>query len=223
MSFLETIGSLVVAAILAGLVGLVVAGFGRRLTGGLDPGRQRQIGYGLFGVVTVLGFVWMLRADRTDRFLASPEAERLANTIWAVLLAVAVSAILFVAANLLFNQAGKSLARFSALMGGVIGFVTFGLLDGNRLIQHIVGRDGLAEALHDVVNANEWTLLLFSMLIAALLFAGLGYAVGWSSATPRRPGATVAWWSVWWPGSCGACSSPTASRSTPPSPCCGPR
>ncbi|MEL7210729.1 MAG: hypothetical protein AAGK32_21245 [Actinomycetota bacterium] len=132
----------------------------------------------VFGVFFLLGLLWMLRADRADRFLASPEAAKLATTLWSVLLAVVASATLFVAANMLFNQAGKSYTRFSALLGGLLGFITFGLLDGNRLIQHLNGRDALGSGLHDIVNANEWTLLVFSIAIGALLIGGLGWAIG---------------------------------------------
>ncbi len=178
MAFLESIGSLLLAAIVGGVAGGIVAGFTKRLGAVLPPSLRSKFPIVVFGVVGVLGFLWMLQAERADRFLASSEAAKLATTIWSVALAVAVSGAVFAAANLLFDQAGKSFSRFSALLGGVIGFIVFGLLDGNRLIQHINGRDTLADALHDVVNANEWTLLIFSILIAAAVGAGLGSAVG---------------------------------------------
>ncbi|MEM9564905.1 MAG: sugar ABC transporter permease [Actinomycetota bacterium] len=186
MEFLETIGSFVLAALVAALFGAVVAGFSRRLASLLPESIRARFPLGVFAVVGVLAFIWMLQADRADRFLASSEAAKLATTLWGVILAVAVSGAVFVAANLLFNQARNSYASFSALLGAVIGFVVFGLLDGNRLIQHVNGRDGLAEALHDVVNANEWTLLLFSLLIAGLLGVGLGSAVGVVRENPER-------------------------------------
>ena len=175
---LETVGSLIIAALCAGLFGLLVAAFARRVTGFLSDSARQLTQRVAFVVFTALGFVWMLRGDRADRFIASPEADKVASTIWGVLLAVGVSAALFVAANVLFNQAGKSYTRFSALLGGLIGFITFGLLDGNRLIQHINGRDGLSSGLHDIVNNSEWTLLLFSILIAVIIGAGLGRAAG---------------------------------------------
>ncbi|MGI9596752.1 MAG: hypothetical protein ACR2QK_11360, partial [Acidimicrobiales bacterium] len=178
MDFLETIGSLIVAALFAGLLGLLVAGFVKRVTGFLDDAVQLRVQQAVLVVVAILGFIWMVRDDRVDRFLASSEAAKLASTIWGVLLAVGISAVVFVAANALYDQAGKSYTRFSTLLGAVIGFVTFGLLDGNRLIQYINGRDALSEALHDVVNANEWTLLLFSMIIGGLMGLGLGYGAG---------------------------------------------
>ena len=181
MEFLEMAGSLIIAALTAALVGLAFAAFAKRLVSVVaagKPTRQLMTQRVVFAVMTVLGFLWMLRADRSDRFLASPEAERLAGTIWSVILAVGVSAALFVAANVLFSQAGKSFPRFSALVGAVVGFVTFGLLDGNRLIQHINGRDALADSLHGIVNANDWTLLASSIVIATLIFAGFGRAAG---------------------------------------------
>jgi len=178
VGFLETIGSLLLSVIVAGMFGGVVAAFSRRIGGLLPEGSRRWFSLGVFGVFGLLALVWMLQADRADRFLASSEAAKLATTLWGVILAVTVSGVVFVAANLLFNQARTSFSRFSALMGGLIGFVTFGLLDGNRLIQHVNGRDGLSESLHDIVNANEWTLLFFSLVIAGLIGAGLGSAIG---------------------------------------------
>ena len=167
-----------VAALVGGFVGLLLGLLAKRIAGFLDDQNRQRVQLGASALFGVLTFIWMLADDRADRFLASSEAAKLAVTIWGVLLAVGVSAAVFVAANLLFAQAGESYGRFSALMGGVLGFITFGLLDGNRLLQHISGRDTLADGIHDVVNANEWTLLLFSMIIAGLIGGGLGYAVG---------------------------------------------
>ncbi|MEL6981801.1 MAG: hypothetical protein AAFO29_05200, partial [Actinomycetota bacterium] len=163
---------------MAGMFGGVVAAFSRRFGSLLPEAVRRYFAPAVFGAFGLIGLVWMLGEDRADRFLASTEAAKLATTLWGVILAVAVSGAVFVAANLLFNQARSSYPRFSALLGGLIGFITFGLLDGNRLIQHVNGRDGLADGLHDIVNANEWTLLFFSLVIAGLLGAGLGSAVG---------------------------------------------
>lgn len=178
MGFLETVGSLIVAASVGGFVGLLLGVLAGRIIKLQDDSSRQKLRLGVGAAVGVLVFIWMLRADRIDRFLESTEAAKLAVTIWGVLLAVGVSAAVFVAANLLFAQAGENYSRFSALMGGVIGFVTFGLLDGNRLIQHINGRDTLADGIHDVFNANEWTLLLFSMVIAGLIGSGLGFVIG---------------------------------------------
>ncbi len=178
MGVLEAIGSVIIAAIVAGLFGGVVTAATRQLGGLLPAGLRSRFPLAVFGVASLVGLIWMLQADRADRFLASPEASKLATTLWGVLLAVTVSGALFVGANLLFNQAGKSYTRFATLLGAVIGFIVFGLLDGNRLIQHINGRDGLATGLHDAVNANEWTLLLFSLIIGAGLGMAIGFAVG---------------------------------------------
>ncbi len=178
MDVLETIGTWVLAAIVAAGVGGLVAGVLRRLGRALPDGVRGWFDRAVFAVVFVLTAIWMLSADRTDRFLATPEAAKVADTLWSVLLAVILSGTVFVAANLLFNQAGKSYTRFSTFLGGVLGFITFGLLDGNRLIQHINGRDGLGEALHDVVNANEWTLLIFSIVVGGLLLGGVGWVAG---------------------------------------------
>ncbi|MEM9133574.1 MAG: sugar ABC transporter permease [Actinomycetota bacterium] len=178
MEVLETVGIWILAAIVAAGVGGLVAGVLRRLGQLLPEGIRGWFDRAVFAVVFVFIGLWMLRDDRSERFLATPEAAKVADTLWSVLLAVILSGTVFVAANLLFNQAGKSYTRFSTFLGGVLGFITFGLLDGNRLIQHVNGRDGLGEALHDIVNANEWTLLIFSIVVGGLLLGGVGWVAG---------------------------------------------
>ncbi len=214
MSVLEAVGRFVVTLLLAGVFGLIIRTFAQRLTGiqesslaqsvykirtrvglgadlkrdeSLDPDYgSRNFAADLLGIAAVvLAFIYLI-GGRTSSFLNSPESSKFASTLWAVILAVTVSAALFVGTNILFNQASKNYTLFKTAIGAVIGFVTFGLLDGNRLIQWVQGRETVADALHDVVNAGSFTLFLFSSLIGAGIFALYGYSYGTPRDEPRR-------------------------------------
>lgn len=143
--------------------------------------------------ITFLGLFDWLQAKvgsdliRMERILVSPEMERIAATIWAVILAVGGSTALFIGANLVFNRTDKHWRQFSAIAGGTIGFVVFGLLDGNRIIQFLGPRDTIAENFHDAVNNGFWTLLISSVVIGALLGYAGGYAVGVSRDDRSKP------------------------------------
>ncbi len=156
----------------------------------LDYGTRNLVADGIGIVATVFGFFYLL-GGRTSSFLNSPESSKFASTLWAVILAVTVSAVLFVGTNILFNQASKNYTLFKTLIGAVIGFVTFGLLDGNRLIQWVQGRETVADGLHGLVNNGSFTLLIFSVLIGAVIFAFYGYSYGTPRDEPRRY-ATIA-------------------------------
>jgi len=136
-------------------------------------------------IAAVFGFFYMI-GGRTSAFLNSPEASKFASTLWAVILAVTVSAMLFVGTNILFNQSSKNYTLFKTMVGAVLGFVTFGLLDGNRLIQWVQGRESVADGLHGIVNNGSFTLLIFSVLIGAAIFALYGYSYGTPRDEPRR-------------------------------------
>lgn len=126
--------------------------------------------------------------NRMERLLFSPEMERVAATVWAVILAVGASTALFVSANLLFDRTAKNWRQFTATAGAIIGFLVFGLLDGNRILQHLGPRDSIASNLHDAVNDGFWTLLVASIVIGSLIGYVAGYAIGVSrddrSTTP---------------------------------------
>ncbi len=157
----------------------------------LDYGTRNLVADGLGIVGLVFVFVYMF-GGRTTSFLNSPESSKFASTLWAVILAVTVSAALFVGTNILFNQASKNYTLFKTMVGAAVGFVTFGLLDGKRLIQWVQGRETIADGLHKVVNNGSFTLLLFSVLIGAAIFGVYGYTYGTPRDEPRRFGIIAA-------------------------------
>ena len=137
--------------------------------------------------VTFIGLFDWLQAkvgspdSRMTRLLQSPEMESVAATVWAVILAVGASTALFVFANLVFDRTDKHWAQFTTIAGAALGFVTFGLLDGNRLLKPQLGYNTRAEvgdSLHEFVNGGFWSLLIASIIIGGFIGYGAGYAVG---------------------------------------------
>ncbi len=127
------------------------------------------------GVLAGIGAVdWLQAFDRVGRALASPEMDKIADTLWAVALAVGGSAAVFVAANMLFDRSGKNWSQFSTAAGAAIGFVLFGVLDGNRLLQILGPRESVATNLHSWINTNETTMMVAGVVAGA----GLGLATG---------------------------------------------
>ncbi len=177
MELLESVGSVcvtvLIAIVLGSLVGTLIT---QPMTFLQDKVRQRSM-LVLAGVVAVPTFIWLVGSD-TDAIIASDEGSKVADTVWGVTIALGASALLFISFNMMFNQVTKSLARFSALLGATIGFVVFGLLDGNRLIQWVGPRDSLANNAHSWVNHGPWTLLIFSLIIAGGVGALAGIIVG---------------------------------------------
>ncbi len=116
--------------------------------------------------------------SRMERLAQSSELESVAATVWAVILAVGGSTALFVLANLLFDRTDKKWSQFTAAAGATIGFIVFGLLDGNRAIQHLGPRDSVATNLHDLINGGFWSLLIVSIIIGSFIGYAAGYAIG---------------------------------------------
>lgn len=125
--------------------------------------------------------------SRMERLLFSPEMERVAATVWAVILAVGASTALFVSANMLMDRTAKHWRQFTTVAGAIIGFVVFGVLDGNRILQHLGPRDDVARELHDAINNGFWTLLLASIVIGAIIGYIAGYAIGVSRDDRSTP------------------------------------
>ncbi len=144
-------------------------------------------------VVTFVGlFDWFQAKvgspqSRAERLFQSLEMESVAATVWAVILAVGASTALFVFANLLFDRTDRKWSQFTTAAGAAIGFVVFGLLDGNRLIQHLGPRESVATNLHDAINGSFWSLLFASIVIGAIIGYGAGYAIGVSRDDRKGP------------------------------------
>jgi ABC-type sugar transport system permease subunit len=97
--------------------------------------------------------------------------EKLIGTLLGVLVAVGASSALWVGTNLIFDQATRDWRRFSALVGGSIGFLFFFLLDGNRLLQVLGPRQAVADGVDTVVNAVPG-------ITTAVLLAIVGWLLG---------------------------------------------
>lgn len=177
MTFLESVGSIGVTILMAGTLGVLCGTLTTQLLSFLSEEARRKTMVAISAAISLLVFVWLVGAD-TDAVIASSEGNKVADTVWGVTIAVGASALLFVAFNMLFNQVTKSFQRFSTGLGAVLGFVLFGLLDGNRLIQWVGPRESVATGIHDVVNHGSWSLLLSSLVIAGVIGALLGLAAG---------------------------------------------
>ncbi len=191
MELLESIGSIAVTLLIATVLGALVGTLITQPMTFLEDGVRKKSMFVIAGVIGIATFFWLIGSD-TDAIIASGEGNKVADTVWGVTLAVGMSALLFIALNMMFNQVTKSFLRFSTALGATMGFVVFGLLDGNRLIQWMGPRDSVAESLHKVVNNGEWTLLIFSLLIAAVIGAIAGVVIGtFKEQIPRTMRITV--------------------------------
>lgn len=95
-------------------------------------------------------------------YLVSPKVR---TTVISVLVAVGVSAVLFVGANVWFNQALKDWRRFGAITGAAAGGAIAIVLTGNRLIGLKVG------------ESDASTLWVFALLV--IILAAVTAAYGW--------------------------------------------
>lgn len=88
------------------------------------------LGFGLLTAITVLD----LLGSALDTDLLPFLSDRLTATITGIVLAVGLSALIFIGANKLFNLAESHFVVFFAVIGGVLTLALFGLLWGNQLI-----------------------------------------------------------------------------------------
>ena len=95
------------------------------------------------------------------RRISRSSSARLVN----VLIAVGAVTFIWVALNLLFNQASIDFSRFSALAWGLLGAALLVVLDGNRALQTIGPRVSVADFVDDVANAQLW--LTIAVLLAS--------------------------------------------------------
>jgi len=100
------------------------------------------------------------------------------ETLLKVVIAVGISVVLFVGANLLFNRVYDRWTLFCTVCGFAVGFAVFALLDGNRLLRELPGRP-LLWALLGGAALGALMLLLSSARYPALR---VPIAVGGSAA-----------------------------------------
>ena len=104
-------------------------------------------------------------------------ASKLLSTLITVVIAVAGSAGLWVAANLLFNQVRPHWNRFSAIIYGICGFVVGAVISGNRLIEGSGEGDGA------LAEFASW---VWFPLVAAVATAAIGLLLAMNDAPPIR-------------------------------------
>lgn len=101
--------------------------------------------------------------------------EKIVETLIGVVVAIGVSAGIFVGANKWFDQARVHWSRFAAITGAVLGVILSGLLVGNRIMQW---RTSTAEDATDLSPAL--------VVLVATLFAVWGSLLATSKARNRR-------------------------------------
>ncbi len=119
---------------------------------------------------------------------------KLLLTVVSVGVAVGAFTALWVGANLVFDQAGRSFGRFSAIVGGFVGFVFFGVLHGNRLLTYAGGLESARDAF---TFGSERDPVTFFADIVSLLWWGvpgalIGGAIAYALALTKDPNRRLA-------------------------------
>ncbi len=119
------------------------------------------------------------------------DIDKINSTVIRILVALAISAALFVGFNLLFNLPTKSWTSFSAIVGGLFGMLNFIILEGNNIMSSVGPRfvfwplvgllgGGLLLALLSQTNSPN-DRLLYALAIMGVL--GVGEGLGIKSET----------------------------------------
>jgi ABC-type sugar transport system permease subunit len=131
------------------------------------------------------------------------------STLITVVVAVSASAVLWIGANLLFNQARDHWTRFSALAWGAVGFFIGVLLSGNRLTLASEGglvnwiwlplvlavvTAGIGWALSTIDDASQRLILALSA--SALIGVGIGLLIRPEVQPGVDPGAVAIWLAI---------------------------
>ena len=96
--------------------------------------------------------------------LTGEDLSKILSTLILIVVAVGVSATLWVGANLLFNQVRSSWVRFNALAGYAVGFLGLLVLQGNRLLKpHGPDSDSITR-----LGELLWTPILGGFIFSAL-------------------------------------------------------
>lgn len=101
--------------------------------------------------------------------------EKIVETVVGVVVAIGLSAGVFIGANKWFDQAGVRWSRFAGITGAVIGAVISGLLIGNRIMQW---RTSAAD------DATDLSLVL--VIVFVVLFGVWGSMIATSEGRNRR-------------------------------------
>jgi len=117
----------------------------------------------------------------------------LGTTLLKVVVAVGISVVLFVGANLLFNAAYSRWTRFSTICGFAVGFVVFLVLDGNRVLRELPARPWLwaliggaaVGALMFLLSSARYPTL--RLPVAAGGFAAVGLLIALGVTSSRQP------------------------------------
>jgi alpha-glucoside transport system permease protein len=121
-------------------------------------------------------------------------AGSMVTTLLKVAVAFAISAALFIGANKLFDQAYPRWTVFNTMLGGVIGFTVFLLLDGNRLLRElsprpwlwaVVGAAALAAVMF-LLSAPRQQLARLPLAVAG--FCGFGVLTAFATDETVHPG-----------------------------------
>jgi ABC-type sugar transport system permease subunit len=108
---------------------------------------QHYLRRGLIGVVILLVLLLLVTESKAR------------STLLTVLVAVAGSASVWIAANLLFNQVRGNWQRFTALLYASVTFIVTAILGGNRAIGRLPADDPVAKLVNKFVNGiREGTL-----------------------------------------------------------------
>lgn len=115
------------------------------------------------------------------------DIDKINSTVIRILVALGVSAALFIGFNLLFNLPTKSWRSFSAIVGALVGLLSFVILEGNNLLVEVGPRfifwpllgllgGGLLMSLLSYTE-NPQDRMLFSLAFMGLL--GVAQGIGW--------------------------------------------
>jgi len=114
---------------------------------------------------------------------------KLLVTVLSVVLAVGAFTALWVGVNLIFDQSTRNWSRFSALAGGLIGFMVFSILHGNQLITHAGGMEATREALTwgPDRDPSDFVANIAALMWWAIPGAGIGAAIGFLLSKATEP------------------------------------
>ncbi len=140
--------------------------------------------------LVVFGLAWIALNILNSTWEELPlDVDKINSTIIRIIVALVVSAVLFVGFNLYFNLPLKSWLSFSTILGAVLGLLYFVILDGNNLLIEIGPRfvfwpvlgllaGGVLLNLLSLTEDSQIRTLLGVSILGAL---GIAEGLGWKS------------------------------------------